>query len=52
MQLKPFLVLLDIVETLNETMKESFLKLIKIKDFPLKRTVEAVLLRCQSFIVS
>jgi hypothetical protein len=50
MQLKPFLVLLDVIETMHEVMKESFLKYIKIKDSLLKRAVEGALLRCQSFI--
>lgn len=50
MKLKPFLVLLDVMETLHAVMKDSFLKMIKIKDLSLKRAVETVLLRCQSFL--
>ena len=42
---RPFSVILDIFETLHEQMPKSFMQLIKIKDLPLKKAVEGVLVK-------
>lgn len=48
--MKAFLVLLDIIETMQETMPQLYLKLLKMKELPIKKAIENLLLRCQSFI--
>ncbi|CDW88717.1 ring-h2 finger protein rha1b [Stylonychia lemnae] len=49
-QIRAFLVVLDILETMHEMIPNFFLRLMKIKELPLKKQIEQVLVRCQEFL--
>jgi hypothetical protein len=44
---KPLYVLLDLLETMHETMPKGFMLLIKDKDLPLKKAVESIYFKSQ-----
>ena len=48
--LRPFLVVLDVLETLSEAMPKAFKLLIKEPKLPLKKPVEALYYQAQQFI--
>ena len=50
--LRPFLVVLDVLETLSESMPKAFKLLIKEPKLPLKKPVEALHYQAQQFIYS
>ena len=49
--IKPFVVMMDVMETMQETMPKSFPQLIKIKDVPFKKAVESILVKSQQLIM-
>lgn len=49
--IKPFVVMMDVIETMQETMPKSFPQLIKIKDVPFKKAVESILVKSQQLIM-
>lgn len=48
--LRPFLVVLDVLETLSESMPKAFKLFLKDPKLPLKKPLEALYYQCQQFI--